>query len=112
MSRVLSAIWALLALGFALPVLAAEGDADYFARCEAEVRERYLTAVEVKLVSLRRRGSAVSVKVAVRQSGGESSVERVEFTSCRVSLERSGGNPGGEVAESPGADAERPAGTN
>jgi hypothetical protein len=91
----------LLACGAALAA-AADGEVDYFAICETEVRLRYTDAVEVKLVSLRRRGSIVSVKVAVRQLAETVDMEKVAFTSCQVSRELAVAAP----AATPGSPAE------
>lgn len=63
---------------------AGELDEQYLAQCKIELSQRYGEALEVRLVSMRRSGNGVSMKVAVRLDSGTADLERVEFTSCRV----------------------------
>jgi hypothetical protein len=73
--------------GFAAMLHAAVLDDGYLARCKSEVGQRYGADHEIKLVGVRRAGTGVTVKLAVRLDDAATGRERVEFTSCRLSRE-------------------------
>ena len=56
----------------------------YLAQCKMQLGERYGAEADIKLVSIRRSGNGLRLKVAVRLSPATDGLERVEFTSCRV----------------------------
>lgn len=53
-------------------------------QCRASIEQRYGAGREIRLVSTRRSGTGVSMKVAVRLDDGTGQRERVEFTTCRL----------------------------
>jgi hypothetical protein len=65
--------------------LAAGSNEFYLAQCKEQVRQQYGSERDIKLVSMRRSGNSMRVKVAVRLDAGSDDVEKVEFTTCLVS---------------------------
>ena len=57
----------------------------YLAQCKDQVRQQYGAERDIKLVSMRRSGKSMRVKVAVGLDPGPDGVEKVEFTTCLVS---------------------------
>lgn len=76
--------------------LAGQDRAFYLARCTDEVSQKYGSGLDIKLVSLRRAGDAMRVKVAVRLESTADGVEKVQFITCLVS----------RGTTQPGSDAE------
>lgn len=57
----------------------------YLAQCRDQLTRQYGPERNVKLVSMRRSGKRMAVKVAVRLDPGPDGMEKVEFTTCLVS---------------------------
>jgi len=68
----------------AASVQAAQDRAFYLARCTDEVSQKLGSGLDIKLVSLRRAGDAMGVKVAVRLESTADGIEKVQFMTCLV----------------------------
>ena len=76
-----------LLVGLLVPVcgLWAEGADDwYLAQCKVQLSERYGPNPDIKLISMRRGGNRLRLKVAVRLVTAADWLERSEFATCLV----------------------------
>jgi hypothetical protein len=85
----------------AASVQAAQDRAFYLARCTDEVSQKYGAGLDIKLVSLRRAGDAMRVKVAVRRESTADGVEKVQFMTCLVSRDTTQRGSDAEDVNSP-----------
>ena len=97
-----------IGLGIASPLAhAAQDKAFYLARCAQQIGQHYGSEPDIKLVSVRRSGSGVRVKVAVRLEPAEAGVEKVQFTTCLLSNDanQAGADANGVTTPAPGSGA-------
>jgi hypothetical protein len=85
----------------AASVQAAQDRAFYLARCTDEVSQQYGSGLDIKLVSLRRAGDAMRVKVAVRRESTADGVEKVQFMTCLVSRDTTQRSSDAEAVDTP-----------
>ncbi|MCB1694748.1 MAG: hypothetical protein H6984_00405 [Pseudomonadales bacterium] len=88
--------------GAAAAAPGAEVSRQYLALCKMDLSQRYGEGTQIKLVSMRRSGQAVLLKVAVRVQSGAADMERVEFTTCRVERELPPAREEKTCADNPG----------
>lgn len=85
----------------ATSVQAAQDRGFYLARCTDEVSQKYGSGLDIKLVSLRRAGDAMRVKVAVRLESTADGVEKVQFMTCLVSRDTTQRSSDAEGVDTP-----------
>ena len=67
----------------------------YLARCAEQIGQRYGSGQDIKLVSVRRSGSGMRVKVAITLAPAADGVEKVQFMTCLIPNDRT--RPGGDT---------------
>lgn len=71
----------------------------YLASCTEQLSGQFGPEADIKLVSLRRAGAGMRVKVAVRLAPAVNGVEKVKFVTCLVGRSTV---PGSNIAGEPG----------
>ena len=92
--RVLDFALLFVALGAPAARLWAEDHDDrYLAECRVELSERYGSQPDIKIVSKRRSGNRLRLKVAVTLPPRDDGLERSEFATCLVTRSKKPASP-------------------
>ncbi|MEE4144732.1 MAG: hypothetical protein V2I26_08020 [Halieaceae bacterium] len=107
MKSLLPSLLVVVICGAATALQAGEDKALYLARCTEQLSQQFGPDADIKLVSLRRAGAAMRVKVAVRLRPSGDGTEKVRFETCVVSRAAPpGSNTGGGASLPSGATRE------
>ena len=68
----------------AVALQAADPNDAYLEQCRAQIGQRYGVEPKIKLISVRRSGRGVVLKLAVSVEQGPGGEENVQFTSCQL----------------------------